>query len=171
MCVKVLNAVSVFPYCTGGELSPLKFYTAELNGLLFYVYRRLRLRTGGRATKKSNSLFPGCFILILRNESKFVPVQAMKAYRGTRRMTPFILNLEMVQFTPQSFLRRERSLVPTEYQNERDAKPVYIFEKIKKKLLLLPEFEPTIVDPIAHYCIVCVIRLYLIIKFIGMCCR
>jgi hypothetical protein len=36
------------------------------------------------------------------SEGKVVPVQAMKAYRGSRPMTPFVLNLMMVQFTTRS---------------------------------------------------------------------
>jgi hypothetical protein len=102
MWVKGLNAVCIVPCCSEQELSPVKVYTAGLDGLHFYDYKRLRVEPGDRATKKSNSLFPGCFILILCSKGKVVPVQAMKAYRGSRCMTPFVLNLEMVKFTPRS---------------------------------------------------------------------
>jgi hypothetical protein len=59
-------------------------------------------RNWWQGDQKSCSLFSGCFILILRSKGEVVPVQAKKAYRGSRRMIPFILNLEMVQFTPRS---------------------------------------------------------------------
>jgi hypothetical protein len=100
MWVKGLNAVCVVPNSSEEEKFPLKVYIAGLDGLHFQVYKRLRLEPCGRATKKSNSLSPGCFILILCSKGKVVAVQALKAYRGSRCMIPLLLNLEMVQFTP-----------------------------------------------------------------------
>ena len=68
MWAKGLNAVCVVPYCSEEELSPLKVYAAGLDWLHFYVYKRLRLEPGGRATKKAIpcliGAIPLCFVII-----------------------------------------------------------------------------------------------------------
>jgi hypothetical protein len=76
-------------------------------------------------------------------------VNAMNAYRGTRGIAPFILNIDtkwrlVVKFTPRSLYSRERNSVTTEYEAS-----VEVLQK-RKMCCPLPEFEPRIVQPVAQ---------------------
>jgi len=94
----------------------------------------------------------------------------MKAYRGSRLW----LHSFSISRWHNSHPSRFNAVKDPQYQpNTRTRGPQNrsIHLGKHKNLLLLPEFEPTIVGPIAHYRIDCAIRLPLNVRYIGIFCR